>query len=397
MNKLRPDSLALTALLAFLSAFGPLSVDLFLPSMPQIGRAYGAPPSQVQLTISLYLFGFAIGQIIYGPIADRFGRKPIIIAAFAIFCAATAGCLVAPTIETLIAGRVVQALGASGSIVVARAVVRDLYEGVRAGQQLSLMGVMMGLMPIVAPIIGGALLTLFHWRAGFVFQFGVAALAAYLVWRFLPETQAREPASSADLLGGYRLIGTHPVFLTNLMVGAVGYSGLFAWISGSSFVLQNIVGLSPFQYAVCYALSCVGFMIGGILATRFVVRLGLDKTAGLGALLLALAGTAMAVSVSVGTLLPVGLTLAMDLYLCGLGLLLPQLVAAAMTPFPNHAGTASSLIGFVQQCAGAAMGAVIGYTLGPTAWPVAIGTLCAGCGALVLWVATRRTRTAAAR
>ena len=392
MNKLRPDSFALTALLSFLSAFGPLSVDLFLPSMPEIGRAYGAPASQVQLTISLYLAGFAVGQIIYGPIADRFGRKPVIMAAFALYCVATAACLAAPTIEWLIAGRMVQAFGAAGSIVVARAVVRDLYEGAHAGRQLSIMGVMMGFMPIVAPITGGILLTLFHWRAGFVFQFGVGALAGYLVWRYLPETQARSEPSRIGLLAGYRMIATHRIFLANLAVGTVGYSGLFAWISGSSFVMQNIVGLSPFAYAVSYALSCVGFMIGGALATRFVMRLGLDKTAGLGALALAVAGAAMIISTAAGKALPVTLTLSMDLYLCGLGLLLPQAVAAALTPFPSHAGIASSLIGFVQQCAGALMGAAIGYTLGLTAWPVATGTLVAGGGSLVLWIVTRRMR-----
>lgn len=392
MTKLRPDSFALTGLLGFLSAFGPLSVDLFLPSMPEIGRFFAAPASQVQLTISLYLVGFAIGQIIYGPVADRFGRKPILMGAFAIYCLASAACLAAPTIEALIVGRAVQALGASGSIVVARAVVRDLYEGARAGRQLSLMSVLMGFMPIVAPIVGGALLTLFHWRAGFVFQLAIGGLAAHLVWRYLPETQARSLSPATDLFGGYRQITTHPVFVANLAIGVFCYGGLFAWISGSSFVLQGIVGLTPFAYAICYALSGVGLLIGGALATRLVMRIGLDQTAGLGALALALSGAAMTASVWVGAALPVTLTAAAALYLGGFGLLLPQVVAAALTPFPDHAGIASSLIGFTQQCGAAALGAAVGYALSTTAWPMALGTLFAGGGALILWVATRRLR-----
>jgi DHA1 family bicyclomycin/chloramphenicol resistance-like MFS transporter len=177
---LRPDTLALTALLAFLTSFGPLSVDLYLPSMPAIAAALAAPPAHVQLTISLYLVGFAIGQVVHGPISDRIGRKPIILLSFVLYCVATLICLVSTSITVLIAGRFLQALGVSGSIVAVRAVVRDLYEGVRAGRQLSSMGVLMGFAPIIAPLTGGVLQTAFGWRAGFVFLIAVGALAGYL-------------------------------------------------------------------------------------------------------------------------------------------------------------------------------------------------------------------------
>ncbi len=391
----RPDTLAHTALLAFLISFGPLSVDLYLPSMPEIGRALAATPGAVQLTISLYLVGFAIGQIVYGPVSDRVGRRPILIVAFLLYCAATVVCAVAPTIEVLIAARMAQALGVSGSLVVVRAVVRDLYEGARAGQQLSMMGMMMGFMPIIAPLVGGVLLTWFGWRAGFLFQFAVGALAAFLVWRFIPETYSPKKVAIRAVLANYRLIAASPVFLANLAIGALAYSGLFAWIAGSSFVMQGIAGLSPMQYAVSYAVSCVGFMVGGAIATRLVLRLGLDRTAGIGAASLALAGLGMTAGTAAGAMLPITLTLSMDFYLCGLGLLLPQTVAAAMMPFPKQAGTASSLIGFAQQCAGAIMGTLIGSTLGATAWPMTIGVAIAGTGALVLWVVTRGLRTRA--
>jgi DHA1 family bicyclomycin/chloramphenicol resistance-like MFS transporter len=253
------------------------------------------------------------------------------------------------------------------------------------------------MMPLIAPVTGGLLLTFFHWRAGFVFQFTIAALAAFLVWRYLPETQARVAPTFADTVAGYRMIASNPVFLANLAVGAVGYSGLFAWISGSSFVLQVLLQLTPLEYSVCYALSCVGFMIGGAIASKVVMRLGLDRTAGWGAVFLTLSGMAMVASVFGGVLLPVTLTLSMDLYLCGLGLLLPQTVAAALNPFPKHAASAASLIGFVQQCAGALMGFVVGHTLGATAWPIAIGIAVAGGGSLALWVLTRQQRLQIAR
>src|SRR3954468_16953333 len=152
-EKLRPDSLAFIALLAFLAAFGPLSVDLYLPSLPSVGPALGATEAQVQLTISLYLVGYAIGQVVYGPISDRFGRKPVLVSAFLIYCVASIACLVSQRIEWLVAARIAQALGASGAMIITRAIVRDLHEGVRAGQQLSLMGSMMAVMPLLAPLI----------------------------------------------------------------------------------------------------------------------------------------------------------------------------------------------------------------------------------------------------
>ncbi|HWM45752.1 MAG TPA: multidrug effflux MFS transporter [Xanthobacteraceae bacterium] len=394
---LRPGGFGLTALLAFLTSFGPLSVDLFLPSMPAIGRAFDAPESQVQLTISLYLVGYAIGQLLYGPLSDRFGRKPVVLTALAIFCLGSLGAALAHGLEWLILGRIGQALGASGAMIVTRAVVRDFYEGAHAGRQLSVMGMMMGLVPIVAPIIGGLLLVSAGWRAGFAFQFAVGALALLLVWRYLAETHRPSSTSIAAIAASYRTVAMHPVFLANMIVGCFAYSGLFAWIAGSPFVLQGLIGLTPLQFSLCYAVSCAGFMTGGAIATRLVLQFGLDRTAGLGVLALALAGTAAAVSVAVGVALPITLTASMALFLCGMGMALPQVTAGALTPFPHHAGTASSLVGFAQQCSGAIMGIAVGNTLGTSAWPMVAGVAVAGIASLVLWAATRVQRTRPAK
>jgi MFS transporter, DHA1 family, multidrug resistance protein len=393
LSMLRPDTFALTALLAFLTSFGPLSVDLYLPSMPAIAAALAAPPAHVQLTISLYLVGFAIGQVVHGPISDRIGRKPVIVLSFVLYCAATLICLVSTSIAVLIAGRFLQALGVSGSIVAVRAVVRDMYEGVRAGRQLSSMGVLMGFAPIIAPLTGGILQTAFGWRAGFVFLVAAGALAGYLAWRFLPETHhARTNPSLAGLLSNYRRVATHPVFLANLVVGAVAYGGLFAWIAGSPFVLQFVFGFSPLAYAIAYAASCLGFVAGSTLATRLVMRLGLDRTAGLGAASCTIAAVGMLLGAT-GLFSEGMLIAAAAFYLLGLGLMQSQLVAAALTPFPNDAGTASALIGFVQQCAGAIVGTTVGALVGTSIWPMAAGIAITGIGALILWVVTRRVRT----
>src|SRR5262249_25399311 len=165
---------------------------------------------------------------------DRVGRKPIVIMSFVLYCVATLICLLSTSIAVLIAGRFLQALGVSGSVVVVRAVVRDMYEGARAGRQLSAMGILMGFAPIIAPVAGGVLQHAFGWRAGFLFLIALGALAGALAWRFLPETHAARVAPSlAELWRSYVRVGTHRVFLCNVAVGAVAYGGLFAWIAGS--------------------------------------------------------------------------------------------------------------------------------------------------------------------
>ncbi len=391
---LRPDSLAFTLLLSFLMSFGPLSIDLFLPSMPEIGRALGAPPAQLQLTISLYLVAFAVGQIVYGPLSDRVGRVPVLLAAFAIFCVASVLCWFAPSMETVVIGRILQGLGASAAPVVVRAMVRDLHEGVHAGRQLSLMMTFTALMPIAAPLTGGALLTFFGWRSGFVFQFLAGALAFFLVYRYVVRISPPAASTLPVLIGQYRVIGTSPIFLANLFIGCFAYAGLFAWISGSPFILQNLQGLTPFEFSICYAVSCAGFMAGGAVATRLVMRLGLDRTAGIGTAILTLAGVAMIICTAFDLWLPLTLSATMALYLGGMAFVHSQVTAAGLTPFPKSAGVASALIGFAQQCSGAIMGVAVGNLLGATAWPMTIAIAVAGGGSLLVWALTRGIRTA---
>src|SRR5947209_19876721 len=185
---LRPDTFALTALLALLTALGPLAVDMYVPSFPEIGRLLAASPATVQLTLSLYMVSYAAGQVIYGPLSDRYGRTPVLRAALMIYCVGAIGCALAPNIELLLAARMVQALGSSGAVVLARAIVRDLYSGARAGRELALMGMIMSLAPVGAPMIGGVLQTAFGWHSHFVLQLAIGLIAVTVVWRKLPET-----------------------------------------------------------------------------------------------------------------------------------------------------------------------------------------------------------------
>jgi DHA1 family bicyclomycin/chloramphenicol resistance-like MFS transporter len=393
---LRPDTFALTLLLSLLTALGPLSMDMYLPSLPDIGHALQATTAQVQLTISSYLFGFAAGQIIYGPISDRFGRRPVLLAALVLYGVASIGCATTQSIGALTAARFVQALGGAGSIVLARAVVRDLYSGVRAGRELSLMGSITAFAPIVAPVIGGVLQTAFGWRSSFVLLVIFAAVSGMAAARLLPETLRQRtsgPFSLAAMGALYRSVLVHRGFLAHLGILTAAFVGLFAWISGAPVVMQSAsYGLSPIVFGVTFAVATAGYMLGTNIATRMVMRAGLDRTIGIGTVVLAAGGLTMAAVVALGLTHVAWLVGAMTIYLTGLGLALPQAMAGALTPFPDRAGTASSLMGFTQQSAAAITAAAVGLYLGRSAWPVAGVVVAMGCLAFLIWALTRRVR-----
>jgi DHA1 family bicyclomycin/chloramphenicol resistance-like MFS transporter len=392
---LRPDTFALTALLALLTALGPLAVDMYLPSFPEIGRLLGASPATVQLTLSLYMVSYAIGQVVYGPLSDRYGRQPVLRVALAIYCVASLACAVAPNIEMLLVARAMQALGSSGAIVLARAIVRDLYEGARAGRELSLMGAIMSLAPVGAPMIGGVLQTTFGWRSHFVLQIAFGLIAAFLVWRKLPETlRARTPGpfSLGAIWAGYREIMRNRAVLAYIGMLSLSFAGVFAWISGSSFVLQEIYGLSALAFGLSFAAASGGYLVGTTLAARFVTRVGLDRTIGIGAVALAAGGLAAIAAIPFGSVSAIPLTAAMALFAVGMGMVQPQTIAGAMMPFPKRAGTASSLVGVSQMVCAAITGAIVGHMLGTSAWPVAIPLAVSGCLTLLLWFISRGVR-----
>jgi DHA1 family bicyclomycin/chloramphenicol resistance-like MFS transporter len=394
---LRPGTFALTTLLAALSAIGPLTTDMYLPSLPDIARQLNASTAQAQFTISAYLIGFAVGQIFYGPVSDRHGRKPILIAAIALYCIASLACSLSTSIEMLIVARAWQALGGCGGIVLARAIVRDIYSGARAGRELSLIASVMALAPVLAPIAGGFLQTYFGWRAVFFTLVAAGFAGVGIVWAALPETlklRAAEPLSMTSILRSYRLVARNPAYLAYLGITAASYAGLFVWISAAAFVLQDLYRLSPSDFGIAFALGSVGYMAGSALAARVVVAFGLDGVLGIGAGTCAAGGIGMVLAVACGFPSSLALVFPMAVYLAGLGMALPQGIAGALTPFPERAGAASSLFGFVQQSVAALCGAVVGWLLGESAWPLAIGVAAMGCVTLVLWLTTQGIRRA---
>ncbi|MDR4308170.1 multidrug effflux MFS transporter [Chelatococcus sambhunathii] len=394
--RLRPDTLALTAVLAVLTAVGPLAIDMYLPSLPHLTAALQAKPAEGQLTLSAFLVGFALGQVLYGPLSDARGRKPVLLASLGLFTFGSALCAAAPTIETLIVARFVQALGGAGPVVLARSIVRDLYSGPRAARELARMATILGLIPAVAPLLGGLLESLFSWRATFVVLTLLLGGEMLIVALALPETLRVRTAGAASpraVLASYGVLLRHKGFLSYLGLTAIAFAGLFAYISTSSFILQTIYGLSVVAYGAAFAIGVIGF-IGGTLAAGPLVRLkGLDGAIGVGCAAVAFGGLLMLALVTLGPKTPAAVVVPMMFYLFGVGLVMPQAMASALQPFPERAGAASSLVGFAQMTFGAIVGVALGRTLGPggeLALPVAVAVF--GVLTLALFLATANTR-----
>lgn len=363
MARFSPDTLALTVLLGFLIALGPLSTDLYLPSLPAIARYFGVANGDAQLTLSAYLIGFALGLPIYGPLSDRRGRKSVLMFGLALYGTANALSAIAPTLDVLIASRLLQGFGAAGPLVVARAIVRDLYEGRRAGQELARMGSIMGVVPAIAPVLGVVLEISFGWRANFVATSFLALGLAFWAAAKLPETLRERllaPFSLRVVLGGFAGLLVDRRFLPYGLIAAVTYSGLFAFISGSSFVYQLHFRETPFGFAIAFVIMVAGFVSGSLVSQRLALRHEASHLLLTGALLQTSGGVVMVAALSAFPATPWAITLPMVLYSAGVGFSLPQSMAGAMMPFPERAGAVSSLLGMVQMGLAACVGAAVG-------------------------------------
>jgi DHA1 family bicyclomycin/chloramphenicol resistance-like MFS transporter len=315
----------------------------------------------VQLTISSYLIGFAVGQTIYGPVSDRSRPPAGAVWRAALYVARRRSSAPPRRRSTADRGTLpCRAIGGSGSIVLARAIVRDLYSGVRAARELSLMGSISAFAPIVAPMIGGVFQTAFGWRASFIFMAAPrdrhGARGAIVAGDAAPAFRSADLVLVSMVMRRILSLGAAAPRLCRLSRHhyRITYAGLFAWVSGASVVLQGIYGLSAVTFGFTFALGAAGYMLGAtIVAARLVVRLGLDRTMGIGVMVIAAGGLALAAVVVAAGIPGVWLVVAMALYLAGLGLAMPQAMAGALTPFPDRAGTAASLMGLVQQAVAA--------------------------------------------
>ena len=365
MNTARP-SFALATLLTTLVALGPLSTDLYLPALPTLARVFATDAAGVQLTLSVFLAGFACGQIFYGPLSDRFGRRPLMLAGLGLYCVGSIGCVLATSIEMLVLARFVQALGACAGPVIGRAVVRDLWGASESARIIAYMGGAMAIAPLVGPTLGGFLTVLFGWQSNFVLLLLIGTLQLVAVACMLSESNVhRDPEASnpRQMVTNFARLLADRHYLGCLLSFSFSYSALFAFISASSFVLADRHGLTPQVYGLCFGVVVAGYLLGSLASGRLVRRLGSDYLLLRGAWLGAIAGVSMAALEFSGVRSIAAILGPMFFCTVATGLVMPNAIARALAPYPTMAGSASALMGFVQMTIAALVGIAVGHAL----------------------------------
>jgi len=377
-------NLRLLLILGALTAFGPLAIDFYLPSFPTLARVFATDVEHVQFSLSAYFVGLAIGQLVYGPLADRYGRRMPLLIGVTLFTLASLACAMASSLEWLIVARFVQALGGCAGMVVSRAVVRDLCDPIASAKVFSQLMLVMGLAPILAPLAGGLLLNGFGWPSIFLCLalFSALCLAGVAMW--LPETLSHEGAP-APLRGAareyLRLFRDLP-FLGYALTGGVSVAGMFAYIAGSPFVFIELYGVPAEHYGWVFGSNALGFILAAQLNAWLVARQGPSYWMRRGVWLYLACGLAL---LAVAAMRPAQLwPLLVPLFGCiaSLGVLLPNASACAMAGQGRHAGSASALLGSLQFAIAASAATLVGLLHDGSAWPMAL--VIGACGVLAV-------------
>jgi DHA1 family bicyclomycin/chloramphenicol resistance-like MFS transporter len=389
---LRRTGLLVTLILGGLTATPPLAMDMYLPALPEVTDALHAPAATVQLTLTACLAGMAFGQLVVGPMSDRWGRRRPLLVGLAVYVVATALCALAPTVELLVAFRLAQGLAGAAGIVIARAVVRDLYDGVAMARFFSTLMLISGVAPIVAPLIGGQILRATDWRGVFVVLTVVGLLLAGVVWAKLPETlapAARHAGGVGEALRSMRGLLADGGFSGYMLAGGFAFAALFAYISASPFVVQEIYGASPQTFSLLFGLNSVGLvMVGQINGKVLVGRVSLDRVLAVGLTIVIAAATALLL-MSLGVFGEVGLApvaAALFVLMSAMGITLPNTQALALMRVKHAAGSASALLGTSSFLIGAVASPLVGIAGEHTAVPMAVVQLASALVALACFV-----------
>jgi DHA1 family bicyclomycin/chloramphenicol resistance-like MFS transporter len=338
------------AVLIAISCLGPMALNIYVPSMPQIQAAFGADDATIQLTLSLYLIAVAVSQLIYGPLSDRHGRRPIVLLGLVLYVLGSAMAALAPSIEALILARICQACGGSAGLVLARAVVRDLFERARAASMLGYMTMTMVLVPMVSPMIGGWLDMMFSWRASFTFSALVGLGVTLLAFACLHESnhnRSRERGLAA-FLAGYPELFRSPAFLGYASASALTISIYMAFLGIAPFLMVGVLGQSPAQYGLYFILPAFCYAAGSFIAGRFSEKIGLNRMIRWGNAIVFASAVMMAVWIPFFGLSPLALFVPMATISIGQGMALPNCMAGGVSVNPARAGAASGLMGASQ-------------------------------------------------
>lgn len=362
------------AILVAVSAIGPLALNIFMPSMPGLPEVFDTDYGTVQLTLSLYLTGLAVAQLFYGPLSDRFGRRPLLLGGLALFLIGTAAGYFSASIEMLIASRVLQAIGGCAGIVLTRAIVRDLFDRDRSASVIGYVSAAMVMAPMVAPLMGGYLDQWFGWQSTFVFVGGFCAMVTVFSVLLLHESNFNlQPLPGLrGMVTGYRELLALPAFRGYAFLTAFASAGFFAFLGGAPLVVVETMGRPPSEYGWYFAMSAIGYMSGNLISGRMSTRLGVDRMVGFGLGFNVAGASAMLALWAVGPNAPVALFAPMTLFAIGNGLNLPNGTAGAVSVNPRRAGAASGLAGFLQMSLGAGASALAGHLVTDSQLPIAL-------------------------
>jgi MFS transporter, DHA1 family, multidrug resistance protein len=392
----RPLGRLLPTLLLVLTVFGPISMDLYLPALPALTHELGAATSMAQLTVTACLVGLALGQLVAGPLSDRFGRTMPLYAGVVAYIATSVLCAASPSIESLIAVRLIQGLAGGVGIVIAQAAGRDIYSGgalIRYYGRLTVLG---GLAAIIGPLLGGQLASVTDWRGLFLFLAAIGAVIGVAVARIYRETLPRHLRTSGGFVQtgrDFRILLSNRGFAGAVLVQGFVNAALFAYLSGATYVLQGIYGLSPQQYAVAFGLNSAGFMVFGYLAGRTSERWSVTGTL--------VAGLAMCASGALGLLaaglfaLPLpAVIVSLLVMVSGVAVTTPPATTLALADYPQIAGTASSLLGMARFAFGGVSAPLVGIAGAATMMPLGIVTTVSVTLAVTAFAALLTRRTA---
>lgn len=387
---------ALIVLLAAATAAGPVALNIYLPVLPLVQAAFGVSVAAASITVTAPLVAFAVGILLYGPVSDRIGRRPVLLSGLLITQAGSLVALLSTSVEWLTAGRVIQALGTAAGITVARAMMGDLFPREKMARMIAYLTMVMVMANAIAPLAGGALGQVAHWRAVFGLLLGAGVLITFHAWRRLPET--RRPGghgSARQMLDASATLVARPAFLGYVLQGSAIYSTFLVFISLMPYVFVGSLGHTTTEYGLWYLTIAVGYFAGNWTVTRYTYRIGVHRLLATGILMQASGATVAWAVAAAGSWHAAALFLPWMFIAYGQGLALPNITAEAVALAPRYAGTVSGLLGFTQQVAGAA--AIQWLSLASTATPmpvvafVAVTSVCACAGLLV----TPRTAAAA--
>ncbi len=383
-----PKGLRLVLILGALTAFTSISIDMYLPGFPQMAEDLAVPIGTIQLTVSAFLYGSAIGQIFYGPLTDRYGRRLPLLFGSALYIISTIGCALANSGEALLFWRLVMALGGGAGMVISRAIVRDLYTTSEAARMFSLLMLVMGATPILAPLVGGQVLLIGGWRSIFYGLTLFGLLCFIVVLKYLPESlpeERRIKQSLPQLVGLYGQLLQHGQYLC-YSIGLGCISGLtFSYIAGSPFLFINLDQISPQNFSLFFGLNALGLIGSSQLNRKLLRHYGTKEILRAGLMINLASGIILLLSVFTGF---GGFPLqvfCLFVNVASMGLLYPNITALALSPFQKMAGSASSLLGTIQYLIGATCGSLISLLQNATAIPMA--AVMTGCAIAALFFA----------